>query len=80
MLRPGKQIFAYFALKTREMKEDKAQSSSETKGKKSFVIRIDESTYKLLEKWANDEFRSVNGQIEYLLHQSLMDSGRKKKE
>lgn len=50
------------------------------KGKKSFVIRIDESTYKLIEKWSNDEFRSVNGQIEYLLHQSLIEAGRKKKE
>ncbi|WP_346985352.1 Arc family DNA binding domain-containing protein [Chryseobacterium sp. POE27] len=62
------------------MKSEKTQNSSENKSKKSFVIRIDESTYKLLEKWANDEFRSVNGQIEYLLHQSLMDSGRKKKQ
>ncbi|MDR6157461.1 MULTISPECIES: hypothetical protein [Chryseobacterium] len=62
------------------MKSEKAQNSSESKGKKSFVLRIDESTYKLLEKWANDEFRSVNGQIEFLLHQSLMNSGRKKKE
>ncbi len=62
------------------MKSQKTQNSSENKSKKSFVIRIDESTYKLLEKWANDEFRSVNGQIEYLLHQSLMDSGRKKKQ
>lgn len=64
------------------MKSQKLQSSSESpqKGKKSFVIRIEDNTYKLLEKWANDEFRSVNGQIEYLLHQSLIDSGRKKKE
>lgn len=64
------------------MKSQNPKSSSETpaKGKKSFVIRIDESTYKLLEKWANDEFRSVNGQIEYLLSQSLVNSGRKKKE
>ncbi|REC42668.1 Arc family DNA binding domain-containing protein [Chryseobacterium pennipullorum] len=62
------------------MKSEKAQTSSENKGKKSFVIRIDESTYKLLEQWANDEFRSVNGQIEYLLHQSLVNSGRKKKD
>ncbi|WEK70730.1 MAG: Arc family DNA binding domain-containing protein [Candidatus Chryseobacterium colombiense] len=62
------------------MKSDKTQASSESKSKKSFVIRIDESTYKLLEKWANDEFRSVNGQIEYLLHQNLINSGRKKKE
>lgn len=62
------------------MKSEKAQSPSENKGKKSFVLRIDEATYKLLEKWANDEFRSVNGQIEYLLHQKLIESGRKKKE
>ncbi|UFH32559.1 Arc family DNA binding domain-containing protein [Chryseobacterium sp. C-71] len=64
------------------MKSQNPKNSSETlaKGKKSFVIRIDESTYKLLEKWANDEFRSVNGQIEYLLNQSLVNSGRKKKE
>lgn len=66
--------------KNQKMKSEKTQTSPEGKGKKSFVIRIDESTYKLLEKWANDEFRSVNGQIEYLLHQSLVDSGRKKKE
>ena len=46
--------------------------------KKSFVLRIDDETYKLLKKWANDEFRSVNGQIEYLLHQNLIESGRKK--
>ncbi|MDR6922458.1 MULTISPECIES: Arc family DNA binding domain-containing protein [Chryseobacterium] len=62
------------------MKSEKTHNSSESKSKKSFVIRIDDSTYKLLEKWANDEFRSVNGQIEYLLHQSLVNSGRKKKE
>jgi hypothetical protein len=29
-----------------------------------------------MEKWATDEFRSVNGQIEYLLQQALKDSGR----
>lgn len=46
--------------------------------KKSFVIRIDQDTYKLLEKWSADEFRSVNGQIEYLLDKALKDAGRKK--
>jgi hypothetical protein len=46
--------------------------------KKSFVVRIDEETFKLLEKWAQDEFRSVNGQIEYLLHEALVKSKRKK--
>jgi len=62
------------------MKPEKTSKPSENKGRKSFVIRIDASTYKQVEKWANDEFRSVNGQIEYLLHQSLVNSGRKKKD
>jgi hypothetical protein len=46
--------------------------------KKSFVIRIDNDTYKALEKWAVDEFRSANGQIEFLLVKALKDAGRKK--
>ena len=44
--------------------------------KKSFVIRIDNDTYKALEKWAADEFRSVNGQIEWILNQKLKEVGR----
>ncbi|MFL5771934.1 MAG: Arc family DNA binding domain-containing protein [Flavisolibacter sp.] len=48
--------------------------------KKSFVIRIDNDTYKALEKWAGDEFRSVNGQIEWLLHQKLREAGRLKEQ
>lgn len=44
--------------------------------KKSFALRIDEATFKALEKWATDEFRSVNGQIEYILNKALKDSGR----
>ncbi|OJU28017.1 MAG: Arc family DNA binding domain-containing protein [Sphingobacteriales bacterium 41-5] len=47
------------------------------KDKKNFVLRIDSETYQILEKWAGDEFRSVNGQIEYILHQAMLDSGRK---
>ena len=44
--------------------------------KKNFVLRIDEDVYKAIEKWASDEFRSVNGQIEWLIHQQLKTSGR----
>ena len=44
--------------------------------KKAFVLRIDAGVYKMLEKWASDEFRSVNGQIEWLLQQQLKNSGR----
>lgn len=47
--------------------------------KKSFVLRIDEDVYKALEKWASDEFRSVNGQIEWLIDKALKDAGRRKK-
>ena len=47
--------------------------------KKNFVLRIDEETFKSLEKWAGDEFRSVNGQLEWIIDQALKDSGRKKK-
>lgn len=47
--------------------------------KKAFVIRIDHEVMEALEKWAADEFRSVNGQIEYLLNEALKKSGRKKK-
>lgn len=50
------------------------------KGKKNFVLRIDEDMYKALEKWAADEFRSVNGQIEWMIDKMLKDTGRKKAE
>jgi hypothetical protein len=47
--------------------------------KKNFVLRLDEDVYKALEKWAADEFRSVNGQIEYILSQSLKQAKREPK-
>ena len=39
--------------------------------KKSFLIRINHGLWKELESWAQDELRSVNGQIEYLLKQAV---------
>ena len=44
--------------------------------KKPFVLRLNPDMMKAMEKWASDEFRSLNGQIEYLLHQELKKSGR----
>jgi hypothetical protein len=44
--------------------------------KKPFVLRIDPEKLKAVEKWAADEFRSTNGQIEYILDQALRKSGR----
>ena len=46
--------------------------------KKSFILRINPETLKEIQKWADDEFRSVNGQIEYLLQSALINSGRTK--
>jgi hypothetical protein len=47
--------------------------------KKRFLLRIDQEIYDALEKWAEDEFRSVNAQIELIVKKSLKDSGRLKK-
>ena len=44
--------------------------------KKSFVLRIDPETFKQIEKWADDEFRSVNGQLEWIINKSLKDAKR----
>ena len=46
--------------------------------KKKFLLRIDESLYNAFEKWAADELRSINGQIEYVLKDALRKSGRLK--
>jgi hypothetical protein len=46
--------------------------------KKSFVLRIDPETFSLIEKWAEDEFRSVNGQLEWMIAKSLKDHKRLK--
>ncbi|MDP4151610.1 MAG: Arc family DNA binding domain-containing protein [Bacteroidota bacterium] len=47
--------------------------------KKSFALRIDADTMKAIEKWAADEFRSINGQLEWMLHESLRKAGRLKR-
>lgn len=46
--------------------------------KKSFVLRLDEEDYRALERWAAAEFRSVNGQLEYLIHEALVRQKRLK--
>lgn len=48
--------------------------------KKSFVFRLSEDKMKALEKWAADEFRSTNGQIEWIVTKALKESKRLKKE
>ena len=44
--------------------------------KKKFLLRIDEKIYAALEKWAADDLRSINAQIEFLLKEALKKAGR----
>ncbi|MGI6186901.1 MAG: hypothetical protein DF221_12355 [Brevibacillus sp.] len=44
--------------------------------KKQFPLRIDMHLYEVLERWAADEFRSVNAHIEFLLRESARRAGR----
>jgi len=46
--------------------------------KKKILIRIDSDLHENLRKWAEDEFRSVNGQIEFLLNRALKEKKRTK--
>lgn len=46
--------------------------------KKKFLLRIDGNVYAALEKWAADDLRSINAQIEFLLTDSLKKTGRLK--
>jgi hypothetical protein len=46
--------------------------------KKPFVLRIDPETLKAIEKWAADEFRSTNGQLEWIIDNALKKAGRLK--
>lgn len=44
--------------------------------KKAFALRVNEDMLRAIEKWAADEFRSTNGQIEWMLRQSLKQAKR----
>jgi hypothetical protein len=52
---------------------------ADKKDTKSFILRIDSATMESLEKWAADEFRSVNGQLQWIIADALRRSGREKK-
>ena len=47
--------------------------------RKAFLLRLPPELHSALEKWAADELRSVNGQIEYLLAQAVIKAGRTRK-
>ena len=44
---------------------------------RSFVLRIDAETMDAIEKWAEDEFRSTNGQLQWIIAEALRKAGRK---
>lgn len=44
--------------------------------KKRFLLRLDQTLYDILERWAADELRSVNAQIEFLLKEATRKAGR----
>lgn len=46
--------------------------------KKPFVVRLDPEVLKAVEKWASDEFRSTNGQLEWIIAKALKEAGRLK--
>ncbi|WP_167618313.1 Arc family DNA-binding protein [Maribellus sediminis] len=48
--------------------------------KKSFVLRINPEMMEAVEKWAADDFRSINGQLEWIIHNALKDAKRIKKD
>ena len=44
--------------------------------RKAFALRIDEATLKAMQRWANDDLRSLNAQIEFVLREALRSAGR----
>jgi len=44
--------------------------------RKPFLLRLDERTFIALKRWADDDLRSVNGQVEFLLRRALDQAGR----
>jgi len=44
--------------------------------RKAFLLRVDPKLLRALQRWADDELRSVNGQLEFLLRRALREAGR----
>lgn len=48
--------------------------------RKPFLLRLDERTFLALKRWADDDLRSINGQVEFLLRRALEQAGRLNRE
>ena len=60
-------------------REDLTMAKEKDNTNKTFLLRVDAETMEAVEKWAADEFRSVNGQLQWIIAEALKKSGRKKK-
>ena len=58
------------------MAKEKSMAKEATK---SFALRVDAEMMEAIEKWAEDEFRSTNGQLQYIIAEALRKSGRLKR-
>ena len=56
-----------------------AKEKDNSASNKTFLLRVDAETMEAVEKWAADEFRSVNGQLQWIIAEALKKTGRKKK-
>ncbi len=56
-----------------------AKEKDNSTSNKTFLLRVDAETMEAVEQWAADEFRSVNGQLQWIIAEALKKSGRKKK-
>ena len=56
-----------------------AKEKDNSTNTKTFLLRVDTETMEAVEKWAADEFRSVNGQLQWIIAEALKKTGRKKK-
>ena len=54
-------------------KSPDGQAKTKDSGRKQIVLRLPESLWADIAKWAEDDFRSINGQIEYLLTKSVRE-------
>ncbi len=59
------------------MAKDKENNNNNTT--RTFLLRVDADTMEAVERWAADEFRSVNGQLQWIIAEVLKKSGRKKR-
>jgi len=56
-----------------------AKEKDNSTNNKTFLLRVDSETMEAVERWAADEFRSVNGQLQWIIAEALKKSGRKRK-